>query len=43
MRKCIVCEKSSIFAYRIKDVEATFCPDHIPKRQKRIKILVKCF
>jgi hypothetical protein len=38
--KCIVCEAPTLFKYRIEDVEAAFCPQHLPKQTRLIETLV---
>ena len=39
---CIACGKPTIIAYRISDIEAAFCPEHVPRREKKIRIEVRC-
>jgi len=41
MMKCMVCERPTIFTYKICGVEAAFCPKHLPKSRAIIKIKVR--
>jgi recombinational DNA repair protein (RecF pathway) len=33
--KCMVCGQPTVFTYRIQNVEAAFCPYHLPREQPR--------
>jgi hypothetical protein len=35
--KCMVCGATTLFKYRKQDIEAAFCPFHIPKEESEIE------
>lgn len=37
--QCMVCNDRTIFTYRIRDVEAAFCPRHIPNARLVIAVI----
>lgn len=39
--RCIVCEKPTIISYRLQDIEAAFCCEHLPKDRPLMKIEVR--